>query len=94
MLYRNVLHREPDSGGEQFWLDRLGEGRPRSWLVVAFAESAEHRSATAATLPVAVAYAGLLRREPDAGGLAWWSTQPVSSLVAGLVSSAECARFA
>jgi Peptidase family M28/Domain of unknown function (DUF4214) len=94
VLYRNVLHREPDAGGEQYWVDRLNEGRSRSWLVVAFAESAEHRNATAATLPVAVAYAGLLRREPDAGGLAWWSAQPVTSLVAGLVSSAEYrARF-
>jgi hypothetical protein len=59
-----------------------------------FAESAEHRGATAATLPVAVAYAGLLRRAPDAAGLAWWSTQPLGGLVGGILGSSEYrARF-
>ena len=89
VLYRNVLHRDPDPAGEQYWVDRLAEGRSRAWLVAVFAESAEHRNATAASLPVAVAYAGLLRRQPDSAGLAWWSTQPLADLVGGILGSAE-----
>jgi hypothetical protein len=93
-VYRNVLHRDPDPAGEAYWLARLAEGRTRAWLVLAFAESAEHRNATAGALPVAVAYAGLLRRSADPAGLAWWSTQPVGALVAGIVASPEYrARF-
>jgi hypothetical protein len=94
VVYRNVLHRDPDPAGEAYWLARLAEGRTRAWLVLAFAESAEHSDATTGALPVAVAYAGLLRRSADPAGLAWWSTQPVGALVAGIVASPEYrARF-
>jgi hypothetical protein len=95
LLYRNVLDREADAAGEAYWVEQLASGRTtRPGLLVAFSESAEHRARTAASLPVALAYAGLLRRPVDAAGLAHWAGRPVAELVGGLVGSAEFrARF-
>jgi len=90
LLYRNVLGRDPDAAGEQHWVDQLGSGRlTRPGAVVAFAGSAEHLARTASTLPVALAYEGLLRRPVDASGLAYWRGRPVAELVGGLVGSSE-----
>ena len=48
-LYRNVLHRAGDAGGVQAWNNALAGGRSRADVLVDFAESAENRSALAAT---------------------------------------------
>jgi hypothetical protein len=95
LLYRNVLGREPDAAGEAHWVGELGSGRTtRARVLVAFASSPEHVARTARTLPVALAYAGLLRRPVDPAGLSYWSARPVPDVVAGLVASDEFrARF-
>lgn len=42
-LYANVLLREPDAGGEAFWLDAFASGRlDRSDMLLAFSDSAEN----------------------------------------------------
>lgn len=42
-LYRNVLDREGDAGGQGFWTEALASGRAdRNDVVVAFSESPEH----------------------------------------------------
>lgn len=46
-LYRNILHREPDQGGFDYWMGRLGEGLERDKLLVSFSESQENVEATA-----------------------------------------------
>lgn len=46
-LYRNILHREPEQGGYDFWVDRLGDGVGRDVVLAAFSESAENIHATA-----------------------------------------------
>jgi hypothetical protein len=88
LLYRNVLGRTADSGGESYWTGQLDDGRmTRAGVVVAFSESAEHRARTAGDLPIALAYAGMLRRPVDASGLAHWRGRPLEELVGGLAGS-------
>jgi hypothetical protein len=90
LLYRQVLGREADAAGEAHWLGELRSGRiSRAGLLAAFAESPEHRAATTGSVPVAVAYAGLLGRPPDGAALADWSGREVDDLVRMLVSSEE-----
>jgi len=40
-LYQNVLNREPDSSGLDYWVGRLDSGMSRESLVTGFTESAE-----------------------------------------------------
>lgn len=40
-VYRNVLNREPDMAGENYWAGRLGGGLTRGGLMVGFSESPE-----------------------------------------------------
>lgn len=42
LLYRNVLHRQPEDGGFAFWLARLDEGIGRERVLAAFSESDEN----------------------------------------------------
>ena len=45
LLYNNVLHRAPDAGGQQYWLDALHHGATRADLLQSFSESAENQAA-------------------------------------------------
>jgi uncharacterized protein YkwD len=98
-VYVNVLGRPADDTGRAYWTGRLAGGLSRGDLVLGFAESAEHRAATDPEVLVAMTYLGMLRREPDAGGLAYWSGLVrqglgIGALVAGLYWSPEyAARF-
>jgi hypothetical protein len=77
-VYRNVLGRAPDAGGEAFWTGKLAT-MTRGQLMLAFSESPEFRSLTANEVLVTMLYAGMLRRAPEAAGFAHW----VSYLDAG-----------
>ncbi|MFT7600471.1 MAG: hypothetical protein ACI8TP_003413 [Acidimicrobiales bacterium] len=71
-VYRNVLGREPDAAGLDFWAGRLDAGVSRPSLVVSFTESPEFVTSTDATVTVTTIYSGMLDRQPDPGGLAFW----------------------
>ena len=89
-LYRNVLGREPDAAGEAHWVGELDRGRlTRAQVLVSFSESPEHVGRTARALPVALAYAGLLRRPVEPGALSNWTGRPLDELVGTIVGSAE-----
>lgn len=45
-VYGNVLGRDGDRAGVDYWLSELGEGLPRTELVILFSESPEHRRRT------------------------------------------------
>lgn len=51
-LYRNVLDREPDRGGQDYWQRRMAKGLTRVELVVLFSESAEFAATTGTALEV------------------------------------------
>ncbi|HUR89854.1 MAG TPA: DUF4214 domain-containing protein [Ramlibacter sp.] len=44
LLYQNVLHREPDSGGLQYHLDELASGQTRADVLTHFSESPENQA--------------------------------------------------
>lgn len=46
LLYRNILNRDPDDGGYQFWLAVLKGGLSREELIVIFSESDEFKDRT------------------------------------------------
>jgi hypothetical protein len=44
LLYQNVLHRAPDSGGLQYHLDELASGQTRGDVLMHFSESPENQA--------------------------------------------------
>ncbi|MES2346143.1 MAG: pre-peptidase C-terminal domain-containing protein [Pseudomonadota bacterium] len=44
-LYKNVLHRAPEQGGFDFWMDALHKGTTRADVLFYFSDSAENQSA-------------------------------------------------
>jgi alpha-tubulin suppressor-like RCC1 family protein len=97
-LYRNVLDRAPDAAGAAYWLDALTSRQiSRGGLLAALSESAEFRARSAPHVAVSRVYLALLRREPDAQGLAFWSARvaagaPVTELISGFLQAAEYLR--
>ncbi|MEL6985798.1 MAG: DUF4214 domain-containing protein, partial [Actinomycetota bacterium] len=82
LVYANVLNRVADTEGRAHWISVLEQGTPRGEVMVGFAESAEYvaRTQTAAATDSAEAqvtrlYRAVFLRDPDAGGLAYWSDQ-------------------
>lgn len=53
LLYQNVLDRQPDPGGQAFWLDQLATSASRTDLLLGFSESVEFVAATATASPMA-----------------------------------------
>ena len=44
LVYRNVMGREPETGGFQYWVSRLDQGTSRGGVMTGFSESSEFRS--------------------------------------------------
>jgi hypothetical protein len=55
-LYQNVLHRDGESGGVAYWMDRLSHGADRGDVLAAFSESAENQEQAVALIGNGVAY--------------------------------------
>ncbi len=71
-LYRNILNRAPDTGGLNFWIDRLSSGTSRGEVVLGFSESPEFQTRTANDVRVIMTYEGMLRRAAEPEGFAGW----------------------
>lgn len=54
-LYQNVLHREPDAGGYDYWLHTLAVS-PRNEVLVNFSESAENQAQVIGAIQNGIAY--------------------------------------
>ncbi len=66
-VYRNVLQREGDAGGIEFWTGQIGAGTSRGTILLRFSESPENITITGTTEPALGPYnQGLL--EPFACG--------------------------
>lgn len=55
-LYNNVLHRDPDVAGLQYWVDALHNGVTRPEALVGFSDSAENIEVMSHLIPVGVPY--------------------------------------
>jgi hypothetical protein len=88
-MYRDLLGRDPDSGGLAYWTGVLAGGANPANVAFGFAASGEREGQR-----VTADYQIFLGRSPDAGGLAYWVNQFLhgarnEDLVAGLVGSQE-----
>ncbi len=54
-LYRNVLHRDPDTGGFAYWLDLMSKGVARKTVLIQFSESPENVSQTRSRIESGIA---------------------------------------
>lgn len=86
LIYGNVLARNPDAGGLDYWSRTLDQGTSRGDVMVGFSESAEFKSKTAADVstiekngPVGRLYMAYFLRRPDEGGLDYWMNTGLST---------------
>jgi hypothetical protein len=94
-LYASILHRGPDPGGLQGWVNALNAGTPRPSVMSAFFNSQEYRNDGRNNGAfITDLYAGVLGRAPDAGGFSWWlnvanggTSRP--NIINGFVTSQE-----
>ena len=56
LLYENVLDRQPDAGGYQFWQDAMGRGLSREGLLIEFSESPENKANVAGLIANGIEY--------------------------------------
>ncbi|BBB67568.1 hypothetical protein UNDYM_3315 [Undibacterium sp. YM2] len=91
-LYRDVLFREADTAGVQYWQGQIDSGKmSRAQVAASFMESAEFQSGIGGITRL---YFGAFDRLPDREGLAYWMQAQkdgmnLSKISASFVSSAE-----
>ena len=75
-VYNNVLGRNADPGGLQYWTEQLHSGAMnRGQVMLAFSESPEFRGTSASEVFVTMIYVGMLRRAADNAGFMFWVNQ-------------------
>jgi hypothetical protein len=73
LVYNNVLGRQPDQGGFDFWKGQLdSNSMTRGQVMLGFSESAEYKQASLDMIYVTMMYVGMLQRAPDQGGFDFW----------------------
>jgi hypothetical protein len=56
-LYKNILHREPDAGGYQYWLDILNNKQATlPWVLAFFSDSQENIDGVAELIGNGIVY--------------------------------------
>lgn len=50
LLYQNILHREADEGGYNYWLNELNHTEDRGSIITGFSNSIEYKAETATTV--------------------------------------------
>ncbi|MCU1369419.1 MAG: hypothetical protein JWO77_613 [Ilumatobacteraceae bacterium] len=95
-VYLNVLGRQPDRAGLDYWTRRLDVGAlSRGELIVQFSASNEFVSRTSGIVGTINAFTGLLRRTPTAAELDTWggsTSPPRTELIAHLFGTDEYAE--
>jgi NedA-like, galactose-binding domain/Domain of unknown function (DUF4214) len=73
-LYGSMLRRTPDANGFRYWLNSMNSGMTREEVIKRFFESAEYRGFNRSNYDYARdLYHTVLGREPDSGGIAYWT---------------------
>ena len=97
-VYRNVLGREPDQSGLDFWTGQLESGtRTRGQVMTGFSESSEFGHDTWPEVASVVVHETLLGRAPSAADYATWAYRfaaegTVATRVSQILNSSEYAR--
>jgi hypothetical protein len=65
-LYMNILGRQADQGGSDFWTGRIDRNEEsRGSMLMQFSESAEYKALTGTSTNATLVYSSLLRRSPS-----------------------------
>jgi len=73
LVYQNVLGRDPDQSGLDYWTGILDSStQTRGQVMVGFSESPEYQTLMTNKIYVTMTYIGLLRRSPDQSGFDYW----------------------
>jgi Domain of unknown function (DUF4214) len=72
-LYQNILQRAPSPSETAYWAGQLDtNAMTRGGVLLAFTDSAEHKSVSSNEIYVTMMYIGFLRRSPDAASFTTW----------------------
>ena len=93
-VYTNVLGRSADQDGRAYWLAQLRRGMTRGELMVAFSDAPEYQRRIRGRVLGTMLYVGMLRRAPEATGLAYWADViddgiPYRNVIAGFLGAPE-----
>lgn len=80
LVYQNVLGRQPEALGHDYWIGQLNFGLSRGELMIGFSESTENKKNTTNSTFVTTAYTAMLHQMPSATENIRW----VSDLNSGL----------
>lgn len=72
LVYQNVLGRNPDNGGLNFWVDQLQNGISRGAMMIGFSESPEYRTLSYNSILVIMMHIGMLQRSPEQSSFDSW----------------------
>lgn len=88
-LYDSILHRAPDASGRAYWIGQLRAGKSTADVVSSFFSSDEYFTSVGGTNPLFVdaLYQGVLARDPDADGRAYWVERLDNGDARGILSS-------
>ena len=101
-MYENVLLRQPDSGGYNYFVGQLNNGQmTRAQVGLVFLQSTEFQKLAASQNRVSISllYFDMLRRQPDSGGFSAYVSQlnsgtSLTSITSSFLNSSEyAARF-
>ena len=89
LVYQNVLGRDPDTSGLEYWTGVLDRNeQTRGQVLIGFSESGEYQALMTNQIYVTMTYIGLLRRSPDQGGFDYWvSVMDAGGSGLGLIES-------
>jgi hypothetical protein len=94
LVYQNVLGRQPDSGGLDYWTRQMKNGKTRGQLMVGFSESSEYIRKQAPSVTVVEIWWGMLHRAPSAAEIAGYGTRiktgtPATTIITEVLASTE-----
>lgn len=72
LVYRNVLGRNAEPAGKQWWVEQLDAGMTRGRAMIGFSESPEYKKAQSTRMHVVSCYGVMLNRVPTASELSTW----------------------
>ncbi|HEX7131689.1 MAG TPA: DUF4214 domain-containing protein [Iamia sp.] len=72
LVYDNVLGRDPDPAGRQYWIDQLDAGVTRGKVMTGFSESPEYKAAQRNRMHVVGCYGVMYNRIPTSSELSAW----------------------
>jgi Ca2+-binding RTX toxin-like protein/nitrogen fixation protein FixH len=75
LIYKNVLQRNPDASGVNYWTGKLDKGTSRGVVMTNFSESSEYLRKTAATTDLVVSVRTMLQRVPTTAERTEWEAK-------------------